>query len=43
VWIYDRWSYSFGSDTAPLLGMATLQSAGVRLEVGNGACWLLSS
>jgi predicted aspartyl protease len=43
VWIYDRWSYSFGNDTAPLLGMATLQSAGVRLEVGNGACWLLSS
>jgi hypothetical protein len=42
VWIYDRWGYSFG-DTEPLLGMATLKSAGIRLEVGDGSCRLLSS
>lgn len=40
VRIYDRWSYSFGKDTAPLLGMGALKNHGIRLEIEGGDCRL---
>jgi hypothetical protein len=40
VRIYDRWSYSFGHDTAPLLGMGALKNHGVRLEIEGDTCRL---
>jgi hypothetical protein len=40
VRIYDRWSYSFGNDTAPLLGMGALKNHGVRLEIEGETCRL---
>jgi predicted aspartyl protease len=40
VRIYDRWSYSFGNDTAPLLGMGALKERGVRLEIEGDTCRL---
>jgi hypothetical protein len=38
VRIYDRWSYSFGNDTTPLLGMGALKDRGVRLEIEGDIC-----
>jgi hypothetical protein len=40
VRIYDRWNYSFGDDTAPLLGMGALKNHGVRLEIEGDTCRL---
>jgi predicted aspartyl protease len=36
VWVYNNWGYSFGRDTAPLLGMETLKHLNFRIE--NHSC-----
>jgi predicted aspartyl protease len=40
IGIYKNWRFSFGDDEAPLLGLAALQSQGVRLEVEGNVCRL---
>jgi hypothetical protein len=40
VWIYDRWSYSFGRNTEPLLGMGALKNHGIRLDIEGDTCRL---
>jgi predicted aspartyl protease len=40
VRVYDNWKYTFGDDAYPLLGLAALQSNGVRLEIEGDTCRL---